>query len=147
MSRFLLEAYDALTEIALWLLFIGAAVAGYYAAGIGGVIGFVVGAFIISVFLVAPFMMISDIRKTVARIEMQRTQNSTSSSITSAQMQPVGGHVTSTNSQVPNKATGHIKNYKGHELTRGDGGVYVDGNQFSNVLEAEKWVNEQVKNS
>ena len=74
MSRLLLNAYDSLMEIALWLFFIGAGVAGYYVAGIGGVIGFLVAAFIISVFLVAPFMMIGDIRKTVARIEKQRSE-------------------------------------------------------------------------
>ena len=146
MSRFLLEAYDTLTEIALFLLFIGAAITGYFAAGIGGMIGFVVAAFIISVFLVAPFMMISDIRKTVARIEKQRTQGATSSSVTTAQMQPAGGHASSSSAPGPSKAPGHIKNFKGYELTRGEGGVYVDGHQFSNVLEAERWVNEQVRN-
>lgn len=50
-------------------------------------------------------------------------------------------------SSAQNKASGHIKNYKGYELTRGEGGVYVNGNKFSNVLAAEKWVNEQVKMS
>lgn len=75
MSRLLLQAYDALTEISLWLLFIGSAISGYYFAGIAGVIGFVIGAFVFSVFLVAPFMMISDIRKTVARIEAKRSQS------------------------------------------------------------------------
>jgi len=74
----LLEAYDALTEVALWLLFIGAALAGFSVAGVGGAIGFLVVAFITSVFLVAPFMMISDIRRTVARIESQKTGGSTS---------------------------------------------------------------------
>lgn len=75
LSRFLLKSYDALIEITLWLFFIGAAVAGYLVAEIGGAIGFVVAAFIISIFFVSPFMMIGDIRKTVARIEKQRSES------------------------------------------------------------------------
>ena len=145
MSRFLLNSYDVFTEIALWLLFAGAVIAGYSVAGVGGVIGFVVGAFIISVFLVAPFIMISDIRKTVARIEVQRAQNATSSSTTSARVGSIEGFSADASSSATDKSTGPIKNYKGYELTRGDDGVYVDGNKFPNVLEAEAWVNGQVK--
>lgn len=145
MSRFLLNSYDVLTEIALWLLFGGAVVAGYSVAGVGGMIGFLVGAFIISVFLVAPFMMISDIRKTVARIEAHRTQPTSASSNANAQTYPVAGVRTDDSSPKNIKTTGHIKDYKGYEITRGDGGVYVDQNKFSNVLEAEAWINDQMK--
>ncbi len=145
MSRFLLNSYDILTEIALWLLFAGAVVAGYSIAGIGGVIGFVVGAFIISVFLVAPFMMISDIRKTVSRIEAHRTPHAASSSISNAQIQPDASARTDESLPKNNNGTGHIKKYKGYEITRRDGDVYVDQKMFSNVLEAEAWINDQVK--
>ena len=145
MSRFLLNSYDVLTEIALWLLFAGAVIAGYSVAGVGGVISFVVGAFIFSVFLVAPFMMISDIRKTVARIAVQRAQNATSSSKASTGVASIEAFSADPTSSATDKSIGHIKNYKGYELTEGDDGVYVDGNKFSNVLEAEAWVNGQVQ--
>jgi hypothetical protein len=36
-----------------------------------------------------------------------------------------------------------IKVYKGREILRAADGVMVDGNKFSNVLEAEKWISSQ----
>lgn len=48
-------------------------------------------------------------------------------------------------SPTQSRQSGHIKNFKGYELTQGEGGVYVNGNKFSNVLEAEQWVREQFR--
>ena len=149
MSRFLLNTYDALSEIALWLMFVGAAVSGYYFAEVQGAIGFLILAFVLSVFLVAPFMMISDIRKTVARIEAKCSQSSGQASSIPIHMQPTstrtsasGGSTTTTTS----RQSGHIKYYKGYTLTHGDGGkIRVGGQLFEDVLEAENWINEQVK--
>ena len=36
---------------------------------------------------------------------------------------------------------GRIKVFKGHEIIKENQGVSVNGNQFSNVLEAERWIN------
>ena len=76
------------------------------------------------------------------RIEKALGERATLSSST---IQPSSSYAPSTQPSAPPKTSGHIKNYKGYELTRGEGGVYVDGNQFSNVIAAEKWINEQVK--
>ena len=73
LSRFLIVSYDVLVEVALWLFFIAFAIAGLQAGGAMGLLGGLLAAFLISVFLVAPFMMISDLRKTVARIEKQKS--------------------------------------------------------------------------
>lgn len=35
-----------------------------------------------------------------------------------------------------------IKSYNGREILRAASGVSVDGEQFSNVIEAEKWIDE-----
>lgn len=88
MSRFLLNVYDTLNEIALWILFVGAAIVGYQIAGLGGSIGFLIGTFVFSVFMAAPSMMISDIRKTVARIEAQQLQHGGSVQSVPSHMQP-----------------------------------------------------------
>ena len=36
-----------------------------------------------------------------------------------------------------------LKSYKGREILREESGVSVDGKHFSNVIEAEKWVNKR----
>lgn len=41
-----------------------------------------------------------------------------------------------------NENADHIKNYKGHEIIRSEGGVSVNGKKFANVLTAEKWITE-----
>lgn len=64
-------------------------------------------------------------------------------SISSAPIQPSSGNVLGTKPSEQHKASGHIKSYKGHDITRCESGVYVDGNQFPNVLAAEKWINEK----
>lgn len=69
MSRFLIDTYDLLSEIALWLMFVSAVVGGYYAGGLGGVLIALIITFIIAVFAVTPFMMLSDLRKATVRIE------------------------------------------------------------------------------
>ncbi len=69
MSRFLLASYDVLSEIGLWLMFATFAITGWYAMGFGGFLLGLIIAFLFATFLVAPFMMLSDLRKTTARIE------------------------------------------------------------------------------
>jgi hypothetical protein len=150
-SKFLLEAYDSLTEISLWLLFIAAAFAGYSTAGIEGAAIALVVSGISAVFLVAPFMMISDIRKSVARMEAKGSAGgsvaqglfatpakSHSSAIAPAPSQK-------SESKVASKSWGHVKDYKGYEIARSDGNVVVDGNMFDGISQAEAWIDTQPK--
>ena len=116
MSRFLLNVYDTLTEIALGMLFVGAAAMGYRIAGLGGSIGFLLCTFVFSVFMVGPSMMISDIRKTVARIEAQQLQHGGSGQSVPSHMQPVmSEHHNSTSSTrtTVKSESGHTKDSEG----------------------------------
>lgn len=128
---------DALRMDSLgWLLFlIGAlllVVFAFFGIDVGG--GSVMN---LSGTLVGSAMMISGaVFVAGARIEQALKKGA---NLTSTTTQPLSSYAPST------KASGHIKNYKGYELTRGEGGVYVNGKQFPDVLAAEKWINEQVK--
>lgn len=75
-SKMLVDSYQTLTEISLWLLFLLAAIMGYSIGGMGsaggGVLGAIIsiiGAFIFAVLFVAPFMVIGDIRNRLKTIE------------------------------------------------------------------------------
>ena len=146
MVRFLIRSLDMVIEVALWGLFLVAALAGYAMNGVMGALVAVIVAFLLSVFLIAPVMMISDIRRTLARIETGR--NATPSIAAASNVMP-----SEPARQNPASAEGapassnRIKVYKGYEMTRANPGVAVGGQTFENVLAAEKWVNEQIKSA
>ena len=69
LRKLLIDSYTVLVELALWLMFIVALVAGYQVGGgIGAIIGLII-AFLFSVLIIAPFLLIADIREIVKRIE------------------------------------------------------------------------------
>ena len=45
---------------------------------------------------------------------------------------------------IPKKPGDRVKVFKGREILKAETGVSVDGNNFGNVLEAEKWINGQI---
>lgn len=154
MSRFLLQSYDTLTEIALWVLFIGAAIGGYSAAGIGGLIGFVAAAFVISVFLVAPFMMISDIRKTVAKIEAQRSPEHASAGAEPAQLLPKGAKPSTEEEAQAQKTDSGLEDqfgfdengmleYRGMTIQKVDNKFQVGDQFFSTFGKAKRYISNQ----
>ncbi|MFK8034175.1 MAG: hypothetical protein AB8B94_08525 [Hyphomicrobiales bacterium] len=57
---------------------------------------------------------------------------------------PISQNTYSTPStSAPKKAGDRVKVFKGREILKAETGVSVDGNNFGNVLEAEKWINGQ----
>ena len=44
---------------------------------------------------------------------------------------------------MPKKPGDRVKVFKGREILKAETGVSVNGNNFGNVLEAEKWINGQ----
>lgn len=145
----LVNSYEVLTEIALWLSFIVVAFAGYMSAGLTGLAFGLAVVFIVSVFMVAPFMMVSDIRKSLVRMEAQGlapgsyAQTSTTRSVSNNGAMASPQRVQPTMSA---RSPGHVKNYKGYEITKSDGQIFVAGQPFDGVLKAESWIDEQKSN-
>ncbi|NOD34306.1 MULTISPECIES: hypothetical protein [unclassified Ruegeria] len=146
MGRFLVSSYSAIIEIALWVFFIGAAVAGGYANGLPGVIVALVTAFLFSIFFIAPFMMVDDIRKSVARLEALKKSEAISyvggQDMTAPQKSEVLSSPQPKRSSGPVLVGDRIKSYKGKEIIKEEDGVSVDGKLYSNVLAAERAISE-----
>ena len=132
-SKFLIQAYDSMTEVCLWLTFLGAGLVGYASNGIVGLAVGLGAAFIFSVFAVAPLMMFSEMRKSLIRLENMAAQ-STKPALERKSHQNQGGGTRT-----------HVKNYKGFEITRANGKFYVNEREFMGVISAETWIDEHLK--
>lgn len=68
-SKFLVNSYELLVEIALWGYFLCSAILGLYANGFLGLIFALLASFVVAILFVAPFLLIGDIRARVKHIE------------------------------------------------------------------------------
>jgi len=150
MSRFLINAYSLISEIALWVMFIGAATAGAYAGGLGGLLIGLLVAFLFSVFAIAPLMMLDDIRKSTLRLEKMATDKSTSSfsdQTRTTKMEPSlsAGEKQANGSGIRNKPTGKKFNdvssdsspaYLGRKISRTPIGFEVESTEFATIEDA-----------
>ncbi|MYJ94632.1 MAG: hypothetical protein F4053_03280 [Proteobacteria bacterium] len=74
LKNLILGSYSILIEVALWLLFAAALIGGYMVNEvIGAIVGLIL-AFLFAVLVVAPFLLIEDIRNRVRRIEAAKTK-------------------------------------------------------------------------
>ena len=74
LKKLLINSYGILIEVSLWLLFVIALVGGYMMNEVTGAIICLILAFLFSVLIVAPFLLIEDIRNSVRRIEAAKAK-------------------------------------------------------------------------
>ena len=73
LKKLVIESYNVLIEVALWLLIVVALFGGYGIYGVMGAVGGLIGAFLFMIIFIAPFIVIVDIRNIVKRIEQAKT--------------------------------------------------------------------------
>lgn len=137
MARLLLNCYDDLVEICLWVILLVGIVAGYRFYGFSGAIGGAGIAFVSLVLGVTPFLQLSDIRKRLITIEATIQKPKLGISYDHHKVSKmVEPNITSLGRGKGN----NIKTYKGYAILKEVDGVSVLGEHFSSILKAEKYI-------
>jgi len=72
LSKIIVNSYATLIEVSLWLVLIGALIAGWQGGGFMGAIAGLVMAFVFGAMFLGAFLVLEDIRKTVKSIENKK---------------------------------------------------------------------------
>ncbi|MDE0698707.1 MAG: hypothetical protein OXH76_23050 [Boseongicola sp.] len=162
LTRLLVRSYSVVVEISLWVLFGAGLLGGFIlplSLGVGGIhalllaIIVLAAVFMFAVLLVAPLLLIKDIRHSVRAIEIAVANGASPQDGVQRKYGPQqkSGHETPPEDG-PNRKPGHgldvgdvIKTYKGKAIIKEADGVSVEGVRYPGLLTAEKAISGSAK--